>query len=383
MQNRSRSYRREQIQTRRGRPRALSIWIIALAVILLGVTALRLLRINREMTQMSAVELICTAEQDVTPFGEHILYYDGRSLHCLASNGAVRWSAPVNGAASFYASDTHVIVWSGVEVTILDANGRSTYNEHLNDQIQFARVGKNYAAIVIGSDTRADLLVRDLNGVQVDEESDAFNGVMLLDIGFYGDNDQYMWTLSLDVYGTSINSVLNTFQVGKMNTGEVSLGDKLAYRVLFANSRLRVFTTQQLLTFDYKGVQDSNSTMLVYGWEQIDSFLPDRGDANLLLVPNGQVFGSGAVTQLRVLSGPEDRRYTLPTGCVGAMVDARSVYAFSSEYIYRSDITNQRFYAYDMPLPEGTEVTAYLGKTTGGNVLLASGSRVYCVTLPK
>ena len=70
-----------------------------------------------------------------------------------------------------------------------------------------ARVGKNYVAVIIGGDTEPELLVKDLTRAQVDEEADAFSGMMILDCGFYGDDGQYSWTLSMDVYGTKANTV--------------------------------------------------------------------------------------------------------------------------------------------------------------------------------
>ena len=132
-----------------------------------------------------------------------------------------------------------------------------------------------------------------------------------------------------------------------------------------------------------KAVQDTNSTMLVYGWKLIDQAIPDRGDARLLLAPISQTNSSQQISELRLLTGTDDRRFALPESCVGAMVRGQSIYAFSGSYLYRSDVNNQRFYAYALPLPEGESITAYLGELTGGKVLLASGETVYAVTLPQ
>ena len=251
-------------------------------------------------------------------------------------------------------------------------------------EVQFARVGESYAAVVIGEDTAPDLVVKDLQGAQVDEEVDAFSGKLLLDVGFYGEKGQYMWTLALDAYGTAINTVLNTFQVGKMNTGEVSLGENLAYKVLFEDNRLRVFTTQQMYTYDYKAVQDVNSTMLVYGWKLIDAYIPARGSASMLLAPSSQTDSTTyALTELRVLSGNLDRRYALPSTCVGAAVQGKNLYAVSAEYLYRADIDSQRFYAYALPLPGGVQATGFIGLTANGRALVTSGDTVYSVALPQ
>ena len=326
----------------------------------------------------------CYAGQDVTPFGENVLYYDGASIHCLTSTGAIRWSFPVGSGASFSVSNTHLVAWVGSQLFIVDRNGNPSYNENMGAEVQFARVGESYAAVVIGEDTAPDLVVKDLQGSQVDEEVDAFSGMLLLDVGFYGEKGQYMWTLALDAYGTAINTVLNTFQVGKMNTGEVSLGENLAYKVLFEDSRLRVFTTQQMYTYDYKAVQDVNSTMLVYGWKLIDAYIPARGSASMLLAPSSQTDSTTyALTELRVLSGNLDRRYALPSTCVGAAVQGKNLYAVSAEYLYRADIDSQRFYAYALPLPGGVQATGFIGLTSNGRALVTSGDTVYSVALPQ
>lgn len=357
-------------------------WIILIGAAVMILLVVLLVR-GRPTSEISARMLPCYAGQNVTPFGEDVIYYDGVSLHCLSSEGSVRWSFPIGEEAMFNVSPKNIAAWVGSRLYIIGRNGRSTYSENLDKRIQFARVGDRYAAIVIGDDTEPTLIVKDLQGTQVDVEEEAFSGLMILDVGFYGDQGQYLWTLALDVYSTAANTVMNTFQVGKMNTGEVSLGESLTYRVLYENNRLRVFTTQQLYTYDYKCVQDTNATMLVYGWQLIDDDIPSYGNASMLLAPTSQITGNRAIKELRVLQGSTDRRYTLPSECVGAAILDGNIYAFARQYLYRADIGNQHFYGYVLPLPDNREVTAFFGLTEDGHALVASGETVYSVLLPK
>ena len=139
-----------------------------------------------------------------------------------------------------------------------------------------------------------------------------------------------------------------------------------------------------MYTYDYKAVQDVNSTMLVYGWKLIDAYIPARGSASMLLAPSSQTDSTTyALTELRVLSGNLDRRYALPSTCVGAAVQGNNLYAFSANYLYRADVDSQRFYGYALPLPEGAQATAFLGLTSGGRALIANGETVYSVSLPQ
>ena len=381
MRSRSRNAAENRQSPEQKRRRQIRNWLIlgvALLAVLLGVYFLR----GGSSRESGGVRLPCYANQNVTPFGENVLYYDGVNLHCLSSTGTIRWSFPAGAGASFSAGPRHVALWNGMQMYLVDQNGNSTYNESMEGQVQFVRVGERYCAVVVGNDTEPKLIVKDLQGAQIDVEQEAYSGLMILDTGFFGDQGDYLWTLSLDVFGTAPNTILNTFQVGKMNTGEVSLGEALAYKVVYENARLRVFNTQQCYTYDYKCVQDTNATMLVYGWKLIDYEIPDRGQAKMLLAPTSQTGSTQTITELRVLEGDRDKRYTLPTECVGASIWRGNIYTFSAEYLYRADVNSQRFFTSGMPLPANAKVTAFFGITADGRALVAAGDSVYSVGLP-
>ena len=72
----------------------------------------------------------------------------------------------MGGSASFTVSDTHLVIWQGSQLYIVDKNGNPTYNESLAAEIQFARVGSRYVAVIIGEDTAPELLVKDLTGAR-------------------------------------------------------------------------------------------------------------------------------------------------------------------------------------------------------------------------
>ena len=193
----------------------------------------------RVVTNVTASLLPCPYSDTIMPFGQNVLYYDGVSIHCMSDTGSVRWSFQIGADAGYDCNDSVVVAWAGSTIYILDQNGNSSYNDNLGEEIQFARVGTQYVAAVIGETTSPRLVVKDHTGAHMDEEADAFDTLILLDVGFYGKNGEYMWTLALDVFGTAANTILNTFEVGKMNTGEVSLGEPIAYAVVYENSLLR------------------------------------------------------------------------------------------------------------------------------------------------
>ena len=365
------------------RRRQIRSWLILVCVVLAVVLGIHFLGRYGKGKEIGMAKLPCYAYQNVTPFRDGLVYYDGASIHHLNSSGMIRWSFPAGSEIKFAVGPTHLAIWSGTQLFLVDKDGNATYNESMEATVQFVRVGERYVAAVVGEDTSPKLIVKDLKGAQVDAEQEAYDGLMILDTGFYGEQGEYLWTLALDVYGTAPNTILNTFQVGKMNTGEVSLGEALTYRVIYENAKLRVFTTRQVYTYDYRAVQDTNSTMLVYGWKLIDVDIPERGRAKLLLAPTTQTSSAQLISELRVLEGMNDKRYTLPATCVGASIYRGNIYAISKDYIYRADTNSQKFFGHQIPAPEGVEVTAFYGITDDGRMLLASGETMYSMTLPE
>ena len=364
------------------RRRQIRSWIILVSVVLAVVLGIHFLGRYGKGKEIGMSKLPCYSNQNVTPFRDGLVYYDGASIHHQSSAGTIRWSFPAGSDVKFAVGPAHLAIWSGTQLFLVDKDGKATYNESMESKVQFARVGERYVAVVVGEDTEPKLIVKDLKGTQVDME-DAFSSLMLLDAGFYGEQGEYLWTLALDVFGTAPNTVMNTFQVGKMNYKEVSLGECLTYKVIYENARLRVFTTQQVYTYDYQGTPESNSTMLVYGWKLIDAEVPERGRAKMLLAPTSQTSSTQLISELRVLEGMNDKRYTLPTTCVGASIYRGNIYAISSDYIYRADVNSTKFFGYQIPAPEGVSVTAFYGITDDGRMLLASGETMYSMTLPE
>ena len=370
----------------RDKPKKTKRWKSLL--ILLGIVAaiaaavvLILSLVNTRGTNAVTVsQLPCQYSDTIRGFGGNVLYYDGVSIHCMSSTGSVRWSFQIGAGAGFDCNDEIVVAWAGNTIYIIDQNGNSTYNDNLGEAIQFARAGKQYVAAVIGADTSPRLVVKDHLGSHMDEEADAYSTLMLLDVGFYGANGEYMWTLALDVYGTAANTILNTFEVGKMNTGEVSLGSSITYAVLYENSVLRVVNTRKMLSFNYRGTEDTNASVLVYGWQLIDSEVPQKGNALMLFAPTTQTESDYDIRELRIISGSTDRRFSLPDTCIGAAIWNRNLYAVSGTALYRAAMSDSRFTSYELPLP--SKATRFIDTLSNGYVIVACDNDVYVCSLP-
>ncbi len=330
-----------------------------------------------------ADKLRCVATQEIMPFGNTVLFYDGTSLVCLNSNGSEKWSYAVGEDASFDACDSAVAIWSGSQLSILDRNGHSTYDDNMGESIQFARISSKYVGVVLGDDNSINqasrLVILDLYGNKRDEENAAYEDKLILDLGFFADGE-YLWTTSMNLYGTVPSTTLNTYQVGVMTIGDVDLGDTITYKIVYADTNLHAISTRQMRTYDYRGKQDIDSTQLVYGWQLIDH-AEKNNQAELLFAPTRQTNDLYQITQLRYLYGKTDKRFTLPDACVGASFMGNKIYAFSDDGIYRADISGQRFSVASLPANMGP-VTSYIGLLSNGVALLACENDVYAVTVP-
>jgi len=365
--------------TNRKPVRAKRLILIAAIIVLIFLIAYILGLVTGGSANMSGKKLRCIVSQDVTIFGDRVLYYDGQTLFCLSTSGNEMWSTTIGEGAAFHAGPRHVAVWIGDQIQLLDRNGNSTYNARMPDVIQFARAGEKYLAIVSGKEMNTVLSVTDLQGAQMDSWDENYKQLMILDCGFFG-NGEYLWTTALDVYGAVPETTLNTYQVGKMDIAAVSLGEPITYSVLYSGERLNVINTRQLRLYDFRGTQSVQDTVLVYGWELIDA-VETSGYPYLLFATVLQADEAGAITELRLLHGKTDARYSLPDTCVGAAIRNKKLYAFSADSLYRADINQQRFTALKLPVDNNT-VTGYLGMTSDGTALLVCGTEVWAVTVP-
>ncbi len=378
--------RRSGIYRGRQTRRRVPVWlIVSVAVLVIAVGVAVFLRKNRARAEISALALPCDASQDVTPFGDAVLYYDGSSIHCCEPGGGIRFSFPCGINAQFSCSDTQLVIWSGTQLFIVNSRGAVSYNENMDEAVQFARIGSRYCAVVIGDDdTEPALLIKNLDGTQADYEKEAYSGMVLLDVGFYGEADRYLWTLSFDFYGVALNTVMRTYEVAKMDTGHVTLSN-LAYKAIYENTNLRVFTTQQMYTYSYNAVLKADGTQLTYGWQVADVDIPGRGDANILLGRTSQLTGAGQqVTDLKVIRGSDSYMGTLPEACVGIGVLNGTVWGVAARNLYQAPATRlQSFAGEAIPLPENKEIESLIGLTKNGYAIVTcTDQTVYAVHLP-
>ena len=124
-----------------------------------------------------------TLSQNVMPFGDSVIFYDGTTLHCVAATGGNEWSYQIGTNADYDATQERIVAWSGNDLYILNSRGRLIYNNSMSDTIQFASAGDGYVAAFIGQPDNGVVSVINEQGQVVDNIT--IENQTLLDIGFF------------------------------------------------------------------------------------------------------------------------------------------------------------------------------------------------------
>ncbi len=322
-----------------------------------------------------------TLSQNVSPFGDSVIFYDGTTLHCVAATGGNEWSYQIGTNADYDATEKRIVAWSGNDLYILNSRGRLIYNNKMSDAIQFASAGDEYVAVFVGDSDNGVVSVINSSGQIVDNIP--VSNQTLLDIGFFmstttssAQPTELMWMLGLNTTGTVISTELQTYQPGKLSTGKSSLGEHIAYSIYDENGNLNIVTTRQILHYSYRALEASSPT-LIYGYT-VEDVQQSGKTLYQLLVPAQEQSEGISINNVRLMYGSVDRVLHLPGTCIAAKLGTKSVYGFSANAVYACRFGETTFRSYAMPI----NVTAVLGMMTDNRAVVASGSEIYVVELP-
>ena len=362
-----------------------SLTILALLLALALVIAISVAYALRETGRTDigrSTRIGATLSQNVSPFGDSVVFYDGTTLHCVSASGGTQWSYQIGTNADYDATQDRIVAWSGNDLYILNSRGRLIYNNKMSDQVQFARAGETFVAVFVGEPDNGVVTVINTDGQIVDNVT--ISNQTLLDIGFFkattsssAQATELMWVLGLDTTGTVISTELQTFQPGRLVTGKSSLGEHIAYMIFDTNGTLNIVTTREIMHYNYRALEESPAS-LIYGYT-VEDVKTQGGVTYQLLIPAQESRSGIHLNNVRLMYGGIDRVLHLPNECLAARLGTRSVYGFSQNAVYACPFDETTFTAYALPVT----ITAVLGMITDNRVVVASGSEIYVIELPR
>lgn len=314
---------------------------------------------------------------NMQPFGENLIYYDGMTLNCVRPNGSSAWQYSLGTGGDYWCSDTMIAAWTSNQLVILDKGGKPTYTDRMESTIYFVRVGEAYVAACYGEDELTSR-IRIMTHTGAVLETLELDDLYLLDAGFFYTRGQLMWVLGLDVNGNAPMVNLSTYEPGKMSTGAVELPDELAYYVYIHNNNLMVVDTSKIRTYNYKCVEQTDiASVLVYGW-QIQQVQAVGRNTYALLQQMPSAGDVSTFSELRLVTNYSVKSLRLLTPCFASGLSEKGVYGIGANVIYYAPYGTTTFKATNLTYT----ISNFVCMLNGGQAVIVSGNDVFITKLP-
>lgn len=367
-------------QTPDGRPPSRLRPMMRRLILIAGALALLILAVwgIGQLTRGSSgvVRINARATDNIQPFGDRVLYYDTVTLYCLDGNGNVKWTHSLGTGANYSTNGSMVVTWVDNRIAVINREGQILYSDHMDQLVQFARVGESYVAVCTGS-SELNTSVRILTHTGALLENVGFEGLYLLDVGFFSNKGQLLWVLGLDIGGNVPITNLSTYEPGRL-TGAADLQNELVYRVYTHNNNLMVVDTSKIRTFNYKCVEQSEfASILTYGW-QVRQVKQQQRNTMVLLEQLPSTGTMGDFSEVRLVTNYQTTSLRLLTPCFASGLGDKGVYGFSASAIY--------FAPYGSTQPRPThlqyQLSGFVCMLDGNRAVVTIGEDVCIIKLP-
>lgn len=355
--------------------------VLVFAIVLVILLGLAYGLVNLFSQSDKPVRINARPTDNIQPFGENILYYDGTMLHCVGPNGNSRWQYALGNSGDYSCSKSMVVAWSGSQLVVLNKDGQLTYSDRMEQPVRFARIGDAYVAAVIGEDLSSTVRVTTHNGILLENINipERYPDLYLLDVGFLSSRGQLIWVLGLDINSNAPISHLSTHEPGKMSTGAVELQDDLVYSIYTYNNNLMVVDTSKVRTFSYKCVEQTDSaSILVYGW-QVKQVRTIGRNTYALFEQMPQVGNTPSFSELRLITNDKMGSIRLLSPCFASGLSDKGVYGFGTDVIYYAPYGTASVRTTRLTYP----VTDFVCMLDGGRAVMVSGTEVFIMKLPE
>lgn len=364
----------ERNQTQR-LPWAIVLFIVVLAILFAWGIA-RLMRNAADKTSFGSVrEVVLNTPQDVQMVSDGCVYYDGATIAKLSIDGALEWSHMVGSGAKMQADAAGVAAWNGTSLTLINAStGSADFSGKMDAEILSARMGVNYAAVVLAPEQDSTIVIMESGGRRVD--SITLSGQTVIDYGFFY-NGTLFWVMTLDTSGTAPACTLSTYRPGRRIVGQITDSVQVIYHTMFQSTQIVTAGNVYLRTYDYNCRENTDRRKLVYGWMLAD--VDESADNPMMaFTPTAQYDGTSEMKDVRMIRGTSEQTVRMPFACEALVAKDNCVYGFSSDgHVMVARMGQQSVDAYNLNMRFDT----VYGVADGNVAVLGSGSSVYFVSL--
>ena len=357
-------------------PWAIVLFILALTVLIAWGGA-SLVKRGQERNALGSVrEKVLNTPQSVQIVRDGAVYYDGGTIAKLDASGNTKWSYMIGGGAQMQSSDSGVAAWIGDSLTLINGTtGAADFSGKMDGNILSARLGPQYAAVVLEPEHDSTIVLMESGGRRVD--SITLSGKTVIDYGFFNTTGDLFWVMTLDTTGTAPSCTLSTYRPGKRIVGQITDSVQVMYRTMFQSTQIVTAGNVYLRVYDYTGKETAEKRTLVYGW--MLASVDDLSDNPMMaFTPTGEYDGSAEMKDVRMIRGSSEQTVRMPFACESLVAKDDCVYGFSNDgYIMIARMGEQKVNAYRLNIRFDT----VYGVADGNVAILGSGNSLYFVSL--
>ena len=325
--------------------RTLFFLLVALVIAALILIGLLIASARKNNSSAALITLAGDSITNVTAVDDHLLMVDGMQMNYINSDGSIQWSVPLPEAGMTPAGSTMLnAAYSANHVLVFDKDGRGVL-DHVTDFtiVDMACGSETYALTTWEEDQRL-VRVFKLDATEIEQLRFPYETVM--DTGFYTNSLSQLWTLSLDSHFTIPVAHLKTFNPGTSTTGNISMSNEVAYRVLPLEDEFITVGTHNLQRWDSSG--KSLYSKLIYGWTVIDMNVDSKGRAQFLLTPSNTSDDEAPLSSLWYIrmdssNTTTEYRLTLPAGALWACLGKERILAFTPEALHTTTFAGEKY----------------------------------------
>ena len=319
----------------------ISIAIIVFAAInvLLFTTVLN----KSRSIQKSVVRIASGENAKVYPYENGVITVDGTNVRSYDELGQVQFDTEVPRAdMQAYRSGSYTVLWETNLVVILNSAGevRINYDLGTNDiKTIMAVCNSSQFAVAVIEEDQYKIKVYNYNEIEIWDN--LYTDMSILDIGYFGEKNDQLWTLALDYHGTIPITRITTNYPGSSQTGRITVNDQVCYFLEPLDEEVYIVGTHHIQSRTYTDTKLSE--IMINGWALQSSYANEQDNIAFLLAP---VDATGTDVPLSALwyvtSSGEQYRISMPSGVKRGIVTEKKIYAISKEGIYYMNFNGQK-----------------------------------------
>ena len=180
-------------------------------------------------------------------------------------------------------SGNYTVLWETNLVVILNSAGEVRINYDLGTNVTAITgvCNSSQFAVAVIEEGQYKIKVYDFNEIEVWDN--LYTDMSILDIGYFGEKNDQLWTVALDYHGTIPITRITTNYPGSSQTGRITVNDQICYFLEPLEEEVYIVGTHHIQSRTYTDTRLSE--IMINGWALQSSYVNEQDDIAFLLAP--------------------------------------------------------------------------------------------------